>query len=1150
MKLRHSTFIVLGLLGAGLVLAVLAVTSPSAAQDVGPAAAAAPSANYSAPIVQDGWVDANQPGSNFGADAELHVGLVMDPASGKLGERQTLVQFDLSGLPKGATIVAATLQLYQTAASGSDAYPVRPDAATADWQEATVTWNNKPPNPNLGDPAVTLDYVTGWKQWNVLQTVQAWQSGQMPNYGFMLVGVNPVGTPPSERVYNARNAPANWPTLTVVYEGGATATFTATPTATSTPTATATRTATPTPTLIPVVTLPPFIFNPFPPAPVDKILTNAVVFPHSRVTQGLDEDISGGVFYDKIAGKDTLARFWARTTMWDLKVNSAACEVYGWNGTKDVLLNTVPAVFNHSWVYVTDWHPSDYGRFDCWISGQTLANDGWYRFRAILNTSDGWSWKSWLGGYRQFLPTKDYFGLFLFPAFVNTSVITTGHSFLSAAETAHLTGITLQTFQRELPLRAGIEAIRSDGLNPHTAGLRYYLSPNPYACSVYEQMTDNLCDANQRAEGNRQLVLFNIWSWIANTFLGKNVDRLDWGEVVVPFNHTGGGQSCWGNQRVGGQGVSLDDWDGFVLIQEVSHCMALVFKGPHADTAHNNVAHSSTGDIWLWGVQPVVNFRTHTDETAVESVMNGGIYRGDDRSMLEGFEWNRLRSIFLGSDPCAGGCATASQATDATQQRFFLAGSIDRQDQWTTSLSMVITQPVPLSPAPAAGAYAVLVLDNSNHELARSPFDVTFETTHGASADKMPFDFTVPYPTDASKVRVVHGANVLAELTPPAHGPQVAFQSLNATADEVQATWSGNHPDGAALTYTLYFSPDDGATRLPIATALTTTAYTWRTALAQGTTQARLIVVASDGFHTAEATSVRFSIARKPPAAWISEPATGRQGANPGGTEYIPGPITPTVTTLIASRPVELRGGGFDLNDGSLDGVNLRWASDRQGPLGISGQLTVTLPAGVHVLTLQAISSAGMISSDQVTVTVLADTDGDGIPDPFEDAHTCLNKNDLADAQADQDSDGLTALQEFQLGTNPCAADTDGDSYPDSREAQAGSNSLDSKSTPLPALARGPAALRLVGCGALPPPASQNITLQGINATYTATTEAAWLHAAPNGDGSLAVTATCEGVPGDAPGTILLTAAGHQPWRIAVQLEFGKERVYLPVILR
>ena len=60
-------------------------------------------------------------------------------------------------------------------------------------------------------------------------------------------------------------------------------------------------------------------------------------------------------------------------------------------------------------------------------------------------------------------------------------------------------------------------------------------------------------------------------------------------------------------------------------------------------------------------------------------------------------------------------------------------------------------------------------------------------------------------------------------------------------------------------------------------------------------------------------------------------------------------------------------------------------------------------------------------------------SDGDGIPDDYEVAHG-LDPNNPVDAQIDPDRDGLTNLQEYQLGSDPQKADTDGDGLSDGDE--------------------------------------------------------------------------------------------------------------------
>ncbi len=84
------------------------------------------------------------------------------------------------------------------------------------------------------------------------------------------------------------------------------------------------------------------------------------------------------------------------------------------------------------------------------------------------------------------------------------------------------------------------------------------------------------------------------------------------------------------------------------------------------------------------------------------------------------------------------------------------------------------------------------------------------------------------------------------------------------------------------------------------------------------------------------------------------------------------------------------------------------------------------------------------IAGNSVTVThsytVLPCVSGysacDGIPDSYKLAQPCFAPYPLAQdiSQLDVDNDGLTNIQEFTMGTDPCNADTDGDNCGDGRE--------------------------------------------------------------------------------------------------------------------
>lgn len=93
-----------------------------------------------------------------------------------------------------------------------------------------------------------------------------------------------------------------------------------------------------------------------------------------------------------------------------------------------------------------------------------------------------------------------------------------------------------------------------------------------------------------------------------------------------------------------------------------------------------------------------------------------------------------------------------------------------------------------------------------------------------------------------------------------------------------------------------------------------------------------------------------------------------------------------------------------------------------------------TVP-GLHSFIARAVDSFGSpTDSLPVTLSVIPDTDGDGMPDAWEIANG-LAPGDFTDAEIDADGDGYSNLEEYQFQKNPnVAEDSDGDGMPDGWE--------------------------------------------------------------------------------------------------------------------
>lgn len=91
----------------------------------------------------------------------------------------------------------------------------------------------------------------------------------------------------------------------------------------------------------------------------------------------------------------------------------------------------------------------------------------------------------------------------------------------------------------------------------------------------------------------------------------------------------------------------------------------------------------------------------------------------------------------------------------------------------------------------------------------------------------------------------------------------------------------------------------------------------------------------------------------------------------------------------------------------------------------VASKILRIFPYGEQVLVVGQVDGSVRVSS-----IFLGDADGDGIPGWWELRYG-LSDEDSADASSDQDSDGLTNLQEYQEGTSPLQSDSDGDELSD-----------------------------------------------------------------------------------------------------------------------
>ncbi len=231
-------------------------------------------------------------------------------------------------------------------------------------------------------------------------------------------------------------------------------------------------------------------------------------------------------------------------------------------------------------------------------------------------------------------------------------------------------------------------------------------------------------------------------------------------------------------------------------------------------------------------------------------------------------------------------------------------------------------------------------------------------------------------------------------------------------------------------------------------------------------------------------------------------------------------------------------------------------------PLPAGQTITTTFDTvGVYILTLNVMDH-GRVGSDSINVTVLPNFDRDGMPDDWELAHK-LNPLDPTDAYVNPDADGLKNLQEYHLGTNPRKADTVGDTATDGAEVTAGTDPLRADQAPAntPVLLVGSNDLQYDLQTGDPAPAPETFWVSNAGTgtiDWTASSDAAWLHATPPGDSAPAQVTLSLDPSGLSIGlstghvTVRASGAAGSPHTLTVEMHIWRRgdlpELYLPIL--
>jgi hypothetical protein len=325
------------------------------------------------------------------------------------------------------------------------------------------------------------------------------------------------------------------------------------------------------------------------------------------------------------------------------------------------------------------------------------------------------------------------------------------------------------------------------------------------------------------------------------------------------------------------------------------------------------------------------------------------------------YQYQRARSRFAPllasqTEPNLTQALPTIPSPDPKGNYLFVAGMIENGAMEQFEPSYRISLPSGSNDEAGTGPFTLEVQDGPGGVLFTRNFTLIGHNHTGDETSGAFFE-VVPFAPTARRIVIKYAGTTIAIREVSANAPTVQLLSPNggenwSASGDYQITWTGSDADGDALSYTLHYSLDNGATWNTIVSNINDTTYSINAALLAGSEQALIRVVVSDGLNTASDTSNgTFTVASKPPEVFI---------------------LTPQANQIFpVGDLVELDGLATDMEDGPLDDTSLVWTSDQQGTIGNGAHIsTSSLLPGYHKISLTATDSDGQSASTNVEIFV------------------------------------------------------------------------------------------------------------------------------------------------------------------------------------